>query len=217
MSALARHIIIAILASLPLLTRAQQMVAYDLDFRFNDGLYLSFIDFKNNDPIPVTHIISDFDIRLPSYMEDVTYGEVIRYYDRLGEERTVATEKVWGYAFGGKSFIQHGDGFFRMPVLGTITLFTAVVTTYQMVSDPMMMNPGMMPYREVPVQEMKQFLLDMRSGQVVGYTIENTLNLMAGDADLTDEFLKLKRRKQQEGLLILIRKYNDRYPLYFPE
>lgn len=198
-------------------TMAQQMVAYDLDFKFNDGIFLSFGDFKANNPIPVTHIISTHDIRLPDYMELVTEAAVVRYFDNFGEERSVKTSTLWGYSFGGKAFIQHGDGFFRMPIFGAITHFTAAVTVYRTVSDPMMMNPGMMPYREVPVQELRQFILDMRSGQVSPYTIDNTLALMPADRDLVDDFLKLKKKQQQEGLLLLIRKFNHRYPLYFIE
>jgi hypothetical protein len=212
-----RTVVVWLLALLPLLGAAQQMVPYDLDFNFNDGIYLSFADFKTNNPIPVTYIISEHDIRLPDYMELVTEAEMVRYYNDLGEERSVKTSALWGYSFGGKAFIRHGDGFFRMPIFGAIAHFTAVVTVYQTVSDPMMMNPGMMPYREVPVQELRQFILDMRSGQVSPYTIDNTLALMPADRDLVDEFLKLKKKQQQEGLLLLIRKFNDRYPVYFPE
>lgn len=194
------------------------MVQYDLDFMFGDGIYLGFEDFRNNRPIPVTHIISQHDIRLPDYMELVTSEESVRYFDRFGEERTVATEDLWGYAFNGKAMIMHGDGFFRMPLLGTITHFTALVTTYRMMSDPMMMHPGaMMPYREVPVQELRQFLLDMRTGRVLQYSEENALQLMSTDPDLVEEFSNLRKKQRQQSLILFIRKYNDRYPLYFPE
>jgi len=212
-----RTVVVWLIAMLPFAGVAQHMVAYDLDFSFKDGIYLSFGDFKANNPVPVTHIISKHDIRLPDYMEQVMEADMVRYYDNFGEERTLKTSALWGYSFGGKAFIQHGDGFFRMPIFGAITHFTAAVTVYRTVSDPMMMNPGMMPYREVPVQELRQFILDMRTGQVLAYTIENTLSLMPADRDLVDDFLKLKKKQQQEGLLLLIRKFNDRYPLYFPE
>jgi hypothetical protein len=57
----------------------------------------------------------------------------------------------------------------------------------------------------------------MQTGQVSPYTIENTLEMMVSAPDLVAEFTQLKRKKQQEGLLLLIRKYNDRFPVYFPE
>lgn len=195
----------------------QQMVEFDLDFRFDDGIYLGFQDFRNNNPIPITHIISNHDIRLPDYMEQVTDADFITYFDPHGEQRSVATNDVWGYAFNGKAFIQYGDGFFRMPMMGTITHFTAAVTTYRMMSDPMMMNPGMMPYREVPVQELRQFVLDMRSGVVVTYTEDNVLKMMGSEPDLIDAFLAQRKKQRQQSLMLYIRKHNDRYPLYFPE
>jgi hypothetical protein len=201
----------------PIGVAAQNMVPYDIDFSFNDGIYLSFSDFKSNNPIPVTYLISNHDIRLPDYMELVLEPEQIRYYDNLGEERMVKTSSLWGYSFAGKAFIQYGDGFFRMPIFGAVTLFSAAVTTYRVVNDPTMMNPGMMPYQTMPVQELKQFLLNMQTGKVSPYTIENTLEMMISAPDLVAEFTQLKRKKQEEGLLLLIRKYNDRFPVYFPE
>jgi hypothetical protein len=197
--------------------KAQEMVEYTLDFSFEDGIYLDFMAFKSNDPIPITHVISDKDIRSPNYMEQVTDEEYIRYFDGFGEQRTVATDKIWGYAFNGKAFIGYGDGFFRMPMLGTITHFTAAVTTYRMMSDPMMMSPGMMPYREVPVQELRQFILDMRTGKVLPYSEEHVLSLMTDADELVRDFEKLKRKQRQQQLILLIRRYNERFPLFFPE
>ncbi len=198
--------------------RGQQMVEYSLDFQFEDGVYLGFQDFKANNPVPITHIISSHDIRLPNYMELVTDDDVITYFDGIGEQRSVATSDVWGYAHNGKAFIQHGDGFFRIPILGTIAHFTAAVTTYRMMSDPMMMaGPGMMPYSEVPVQELRQFLLDMRTGKIMAYTEENALSLISTDAELVEQFGALKKKQRQQQLLMFIRRFNDRKPLYFPE
>jgi hypothetical protein len=197
----------------------QVMVEYDIDFRFRDGIFLSFDDFKFNNPVPITHIISNHDIRLPDYMELVTDEPSIRFFDNLGEERTVSSDRIWGYAHNGKAFIGHGDGFFRMPLMGTITHFTAIITTYRMMSDPMMMtHPGMMmPYHEVPVQEMRQFLLDMRSGKVFPYSVEVAIDLMASDPELSDELRKMNKRKRQQNVMMSIRRFNERYPLYFPE
>ena len=196
---------------------AQQQVAFDLDFRFHDGIYLTFGDFRNNNPVPITHIISHHDIRLPDYMESVTGENIIRYYDNLGTERSVGSHEIWGYAFNGKAFIGYGDGYFRMPMMGTITHFTAAVTTYRMMSDPMMMHPGMMPYREVPVQELRQFVLDMRSGKVLPYAEENVMSLMYTEPDLVREFSALRKKQRQQQLMLFIRRFNERHPLHFPE
>lgn len=197
--------------------RAQEMVEYTLDFDFEDGIYLGFEDFKANNPVPITHIISKHDIRLPDFMEQVTAETVITYFDPLGEQRSVATADIWGYSHNGKAFIRYGDGFFRIPIIGSICHFTAAVTTYRMMSDPMMMGPGMMPYREVPVQELRQFIMDMRTGKVLAYTEEHVLSLMASDPELVERFNALKKKERQQQLLLFLRRYNDRYPLYFPE
>lgn len=193
------------------------MVEFDPDFRFHDGIYLDFQDFKANNPIPITHIISAHDIRLPDFMELVTDEDVVTYFDMLGEQRSAATKDIWGYAHNGKAFISYGDGFFRMPMMGTITHFTAAVTTYRMMSDPMMMNPGMMPYREVPVQELRQFVLDMRSGKVLPFSEDNVLTLMNSEPELVDAFLAQRKKQRQQSLMLYIRRYNERYRLYFPE
>ncbi len=103
-------------------------------------------------------------------------------------------------------------------MMGTITHFTATVTTYRMMSDPMMMHPGMMmPYREVPVQELRQFVLDMRSGKILPHTDDNVMALMASAPDLVHEFSKLRKKQRQQQLMLFIRRFNERYPLYFRE
>src|SRR5687767_11858453 len=36
-------------------------IPYSKDFKFTPGIYLSFQDFKNNGPIPVSRIVSNYD------------------------------------------------------------------------------------------------------------------------------------------------------------
>jgi hypothetical protein len=59
--------------------------------------------------------------------------------------------------------------------------------------------------------------LDVRNGKVLAYTEENALSLISTDAELVEQFGALKKKQSQQQLLLFIRRFNDRNPLYFPE
>ncbi|MBL4586677.1 MAG: hypothetical protein JKX84_06445 [Flavobacteriales bacterium] len=116
----------------------QEREMYTPDFTFKDGIYLSFDDFKNDNPVPLTHILSDFDIRAANYLDLVLKADSVIYYDNHFEERAAATISVWGYAKGGKPFIGHDEiensddwqnrGWFPLLFVGSYSYFSALGT-----------------------------------------------------------------------------------------
>ncbi|MFT4982318.1 MAG: hypothetical protein ACI9UR_002189 [Bacteroidia bacterium] len=74
----------------------QDRVVYNEDFQFENGIYLTFQDFKNNNPIRPEYILSDLDIRNPNYLDRIVENDTITYYDNLYEERSVLADEVWG-------------------------------------------------------------------------------------------------------------------------
>ena len=61
---------------LPYSVLAQQRIAYSTELVFKEGIYLTFQDFKNNNPVPITYIISDLDIRSEDYIDEFA-GNII--------------------------------------------------------------------------------------------------------------------------------------------
>ena len=116
---------------------AQQKAAYTPDFVFKEGIYLSFQDFKNNNPIPLTHIFSNFDIRSVDYVGQVLNAESITYFDNLFEERVVPVNKIWGFCSNNKihvgiNTVERSDrwyerDWFPLVSIGHYSYFTAII------------------------------------------------------------------------------------------
>ncbi|MGB1318056.1 MAG: hypothetical protein ACPG5W_07605, partial [Flavobacteriales bacterium] len=133
---------------------SQQKVEYTPDFLFEDGVYLTFQDFKNNNPVPVTHILSNFDIRNQNYLELVLDADSVTYFDNLLEERTISILRIWGFSKGGKPYIGYNTvsgsvtwenrAWFPLLSVGAYSYFTAVTIVSRFIEP----SPGaMMPSR----------------------------------------------------------------------
>jgi hypothetical protein len=216
------------------------MVEYTPDFEFKDGLYLSFQDFKNNNPIPITHIVSEFDIRLPDYLDRVLEDDTVTYYDNLFEERSTAIEDLWGYAQRGKVFIAFGEegsfnnpeffSFYPLLSIGAVSFFSGVEAYYRTMNagpnmgvgfaDPMMNNT-----MTVTETGQVQLLLEFKTGKILlvgrgelgSAPIGLVQQVLAPDVVLATEFNALTQREQKQKGMFYLRKFNERNPIYFPQ
>ena len=64
--------------------------------------------------------------------------------------------------------------------------------------------------------ELRQYLMDFESGEVMEYDIEGVEILLMKDPELHDEYVSLSRRKKGQLKFVYIRKYNEKHPLYLP-
>ncbi|MFT4982319.1 MAG: hypothetical protein ACI9UR_002190 [Bacteroidia bacterium] len=226
---------------------AQQKVEYTVDFVFKEGIYLSVEDFKNNNPVPLTHTLSDFDIRKPDYLDLVLDSDSLTYFDNLFEERTIAVLNIWGYCKAGKvhlgyntvpeSYRWDNRGWFPILSIGAYSYFTAVIIMTRFIppapgammqsrgtilDDGSMFNDQGSYYDEtVPIQ----CLLDWSDGQIVQLATGDLTSvssklideLLTADTVLQMEFQRLARREQKQSAMFYIRKYNMRNPISFPE
>lgn len=225
---------------------AQQKVAYSPDFKFREGIYLSFEDFKNNDPIPVTHILSDFDIRSIDYLLNVLHSDSFTYYDNLFEERRAAVNKVWGFCANNKINvgINTVDGsnrwedrnWFPLLSVGAYSYFTAIifVTRFMppapgammptggisMYNDPMFNNQGNYYQESVPIQMLLDFskgeYIQLATGDLTSISPKLMAELLRKDEVLLREYVDMSGRDQKQTSMFYIRKFNQRNPIYFP-
>ena len=77
------------------------------------------------------------------------------------------------------------------------------------------------PYRTYPATyqntEMRQYLLDFTTGNVLDYTDSSLEAILMQDPELHDEYMGLRKKKRKQMRFIYIRKFNERHPLYFPQ
>ena len=65
--------------------------------------------------------------------------------------------------------------------------------------------------------ELKQYLLDFKTGNILEYDVKSIELLLMADPELHDEFAALNNKKQKQMKFLYLRKFNERNPLYFPK
>ena len=194
----------------------QKAVQYTKDFEFKNGLYISFNDFKNNSPVPVSKIVSDYNKNAREFFEKVLSKASVSYLDSTGKEQSVKTNDLWGYCANGIVYINHGSDFNRVTIIGSLCHFVASVPVKIGISDPFMYNdPFYNPQQYTYVAQ--QYMLDMEIGKVLEFTVDNMKIILARDEVLLKDFDALKKKQQRDSVFLYLRKYNEKHPVYFPE
>jgi hypothetical protein len=203
-----------------------RMVKYNPEFRFIPGVYLTFEQVKQNNPIPAIRIISNDDPFDFNFYKNLVKNKTIAFFDEFGASREVSTDQIWGYCQDGKLFIQYNGQFNRMPIIGKVCHFISDVTVIDTHYDPYYndyYNYGYYnPYYSRPYartsrsKETRQYLLDFETGQVMDFDRGAVEAILIQDPELYDEFMGLKKRKQNELLFFFLRRLNEKNPIFLP-
>jgi hypothetical protein len=144
------------------------------------------------------------------YLKQSMSQKVITYLDTNGALTEVAVVKLWGFCENGAVYIHYNNDFNRVVVIGSLSHFTASYTNY-VTADPT--QPGGVNYG-TPVQSMRQYVLDVRTGNVVDFLLPNMEFYFKRDPELYAEFMKMRKPKRRKMMFYYLRKYNERNPLY---
>jgi hypothetical protein len=213
------------------------LVKYTPDFRFTDGIYLSFDQVKLNKPIPKAKILTSVDYNDREFFKKVMEPGKIYFYDNMGVRQEVAINNIWGYSRNGVLYVQIQGNFNRITFVGSICHFVADITTYDSryynspygYYDPYYSpygyrsyynpyNPYYYPYGQSNMSrtELKQYLIDFESGKILEFDVSNTELLLMKDSKLYEEYVQLSRKKKKELMFVYIRKFDENNPLYIP-
>ena len=203
------------------------LVPYTPDYEFTDGLFLNFESVKENHPIPPARIVTDEDMFDRAFYEKITQQKEIEIYDENGVRKVLQIENIWGYSRNGILYINVGAAFHRISFMGSICHFVATVTTYNPnYYDPYYYNPYYsrsyyynrysMPQSSVASTDLRQYLLDFETGDVMEYDTEAVGVLLMKDPELADEYQALRNRKKKQMKFVFIRRYNEKHPLMLP-
>ena len=207
--------------------QGKKMVEYSPDFEFNDGIFPNFESVKENNPIPAARIVTDEDLNDRAFYDKITSQKDITIYDENGVKKVMRTEDIWGYSRNGILYINVGMAFHRISYMGSICHFVATVTTYNPnYYDPYYYNPYYSssyyynrysyPQSNVANTDLRQYLLDFETGDVMEYDTESVEVLLMKDPELSDEYHALRNRKKKQMKFVFIRRFNEKHPLYFP-
>lgn len=194
-----------------------KLVEYKPGFRFREGIYLSHQQITTNKPIPLSRIItkhnkSDFD-----FFEKLLNEEKVHYFDKYGLRKEIEVVQIKGFCRRGSIYINWGDDFSRITVVGNICHFVSSVTV---VEEQPFYNSYNYNYYNAPTStsrtELRQYIMNFTTGKIVNYNYENVLLFLMPDAELYDEFNGLKKKKKKQMKFLYIRKFNEKHKLYIP-
>jgi hypothetical protein len=197
-------------------------IAYTPDFKFKEGIYLSFEQVKNNHPIVKSRILITVDYNDNQFFDVLFANPVISFYDDYGMKQEVNVKSIWGYSKNGVLYVRMSENFNRITYVGRISHFIANITVYQsQFNDPYYYNPyyyyrNWNEPRNYATTEMRQFIMDFDSGKIYDYTEESLEVLLMRDPELHDEYMGLRNKKRQQLKFFYIRKFNERNPLMIP-
>lgn len=186
-------------------------VIYNSDFKFKDGIYLTFESFRQNKPVPKSAIISNFNKSEINFLRKVVSTKSIAYKDSSGMAWEIAPNKLWGFCENNSVYIRFSGDFNKIVVMGNICHFTALYTTY-LSGGPTTLGGAT---TGAPVESVQQYVLDMQTGKVFDFVLPNMEELYKRDEAMYKEFMSLKKGKRRKLLFFYLRKYNERHPLYF--
>jgi len=200
-----------------------KLVKYTPDFKFIEGIYLNIEQFKNNTPIPKSFVVSQKGNSDLDFFSSILEEEEISFFDSNGMKESYKTKNIWGYCNQGVVFIQYNDEFNRIPVVGSISHFVSNYTStqyrrndpYNTYGNPYYTDP-LMRNQSITTKELKQYLLDFETGNIMDYSYDNLMIILMRDVELYEEFNNLKRRQKKKMVFFYLRKYNERNPLYIP-
>jgi len=195
-----------------------KLIKYTGDFKFKEGIFISFDQVKQNKPLSKSRIITSIDIEANDFFEKITTESFISFYDDLGLKQTIETKKIWGFSWNGTLYVQHNKQFNRIPVIGRACHFVSEVTVYR----DRFPDPYYSPYYNPAAptayasEELRQYLLDFNTGKIMEYDYTALQIVLMQDVKLYDEYNAFKKRKKKQLLYQYLRKFNERNPLYFP-
>lgn len=183
-------------------------VRYAGGMDFREGLYAEFDAFRYNRPSHPLAILRDDQ---GSRIDDLRkYSGKLFWQPDSGDRQPIDLDAMWGFCNNNVVFIRAGNGFFRIGLMGSIA---HVLYEYSYRD----WDPYMYPGGSVTRTAQGQYVLDMQSGRLMDFNASTMQELLARDELLSAEYNDIPPKKRKsEVLFLFLRRYNDRYPLYFP-
>ena len=196
-------------------------VKYTPAFKFKDGIYLNFLNVKNNQPIPKSQIVTKINYNSFDFYEKLFEEDVISLYDNLGEKKEIKLSEIWGFSDKGVLYINLNQEFNRIPVFGSISHFIAnkTYTDY----DPYAYSRPYSAYNSYYYDQsntktiLMQYILDFDSGKIYDFNYKSVELLLSKDQELYEEFISMSKRKRKKLKFLYIRKYNKIHPVLLPK
>ena len=193
---------------------SQEINKTDNNIEFNDGVFLTFDDFKKNSGIAFSQIISEKEFDNPNEINDFLKNKKIYIFDNNGIKKEIKTKNIWGYCFNNKIYIHLNNQYNFIPIVGSISHFISNKEVYHNTyTDPFDQTYNYSANNNYRTSEPQEYILDFYSGIVYEFNIKNFLLLLSKDEELYKEFVDLPKRKQRQMIYIYLRRFNQKHPV----
>ena len=178
----------------------------------NDGIFLTYQDFRYNKMITKNQIISNLNADQLDFIGKTLKQENFSFKENI-TKTIINTKSVWGFIQNKTLYLNYKSDFYRVPVFGAICYFLANVDVKGVVfPDPMF---GPMGGGAYSTKELREFTLNFHEGVVKEFNQTETEKILETDRELYTEFKKLSKKNQREQISRYIRKFNESHPVYF--
>ena len=176
-----------------------------------EGVYLSFHDFKYQNSIHKDYISSNIDKNSLDFYSKIMLQEKVMIKAANQNSSEFSPVSAWGFCQNNALYLNFNGSFYRVPMFGSISYLPATVE----VITPAYYTPGYGMYGSTRTKEIRSFLMSIRDGKIIPYSQSKAEELISDDIELYKEFNLLKKKKRKEQISRYIRKYNERHPIYF--
>jgi len=167
---------------------------YYQGYPFVEGIYQTFNEFKNNNPIIQTVI-------------EIRQANLYVLSDTSEEMLLVDPNRVWGYSKDGNIYVSFEDGYWRILNMGSLAHFTAIrIFTYQT------FDSFGFPVNQSS-KRLEHLFLDTETGEIKALSSKNLKPYVDKEPILASQSKKLKNKT--ESLIVILNAYNKLNPLYF--
>lgn len=185
------------------------LLKYQEGVYFEDGIYLSFDEFKNNSPK-----IHEYEV-----INDNTFGEIGRVLlrfnceDDKGNIKSCSVKDCFCYVRKGVVYIYQGyfGYYYRAFIVGALThylAFSHAVTPKMYMSDQPVAYVG-------STENYQEFVIDFNTGKEIPFKYKNFSDFLKdNDTELYNQLQKSKQKRKMIHNFLL--RYNERHPIYIP-
>ena len=207
---------ISLLCSLQVFSLGQEAMPLTNDFPFKEGVYMSFEEFKGDNP---TYGVGEFKIdEIDTLGYDLSKVKTIKILSKKGKWKTLSIKKVWGLSYQDVPYIFYKgagninspissiDKLTRIDVIGSICMFRL-----EHVNVTHMTNSFVSKARHKESVFIMDMIMDMNSGRIHKFDFHNVKHYIRSDEELLYE---LDIHRYEINLYDIVFAFNNRHPVY---
>lgn len=165
---------------------------YTIDFEFKEGIYLSFEEFRRNQP----NIKDGYKIQ----------GNRLLVLDSSLNWIEVDPLKIWGYCTENNIYVSYEEAYWKLVNIGKLCQFSAITISRALINDAYGFQ------REIKSKEFGTYFFDFDDGLIQKL---NAKNLTPYYKELNHKSSRGLGKKKDREQILFIKKYNYAKPIYF--